>query len=207
MQSLYVEGNTVLHRLPAGLKLGSLIAFSIAVFVSGSLAFLGALLVLAASLYFALPMRPRQAFARLVPIGAAILLVGGFNLIFSPWQVAAVSVLRLSALMFLAAAITAATPVPAFIDTVTRFAMPLERAGLLRAADIGLAVGLVIRFVPDILQRYHAIHDAHRARGIRFRPSGAIVPLIILTLRDADSIADAIDARGIRGGQEKRKTK
>nr|WP_272211873.1 energy-coupling factor transporter transmembrane component T [Marinicella sp. W31]MDC2877763.1 energy-coupling factor transporter transmembrane component T [Marinicella sp. W31] len=154
-----------------------------------------------------MPLKPRQAFARLVPIGAAILLVGGFNLIFNPWLVAALSVLRLSALMFLAAAITASTPVPAFIDTVTRWAMPLERAGLLRAADIGLAIGLVIRFVPDILSRYGAIRDAHRARGIRFRPAGAIVPLIILTLRDADSIADAIDARGIRGGPLERKTK
>ncbi|WP_319517441.1 energy-coupling factor transporter transmembrane protein EcfT [uncultured Martelella sp.] len=207
MQSLYVEGNSFLHRMAPGIKLAGLIAFSIAIFLIGSLTVLGLMMALAAGLYFMLPMQPRQALARLVPIGAAILLVGGFNLIFNPWQVAATSVLRLSALMFLAAAITAATPVPAFIDTITRWAMPLERAGLIRAADIGLAIGLVIRFVPDILSRYSAIRDAHRARGIAFRPLGAIVPLIILTLRDADSIADAIDARGIRGRPQKRKTK
>ncbi|AJY46213.1 energy-coupling factor transporter transmembrane component T family protein [Martelella endophytica] len=207
MQSLYVEGNSLLHRLPAGVKLSVLLAFSIAIFFSASLAVTGGFLAVAAIVYFTLPMRPKQALARLLPIAFAILLVGGFGLLFNPWQLTALSVIRLTALMLLAAAITASTPVPAFIDTVTSAARPLEKAGLVRAADIGLAVGLVIRFVPDILARYGAIRDAHQARGIRFRPTRAIVPLIILTLKDADSIADAIDARGIRGTAEKRNRK
>jgi biotin transport system permease protein len=70
--------------------------------------------------------------------------------------------------------------------------------GLVRAADIGLAVGLVVRFVPEIFDRYQAIREAHEARGLKVRLSTILVPLIILTLRDADSIAAAIDARGIR---------
>lgn len=199
MQSLYVEGNSVLHRMPASVKLVGLLVFSVAVFVATDLKLLAGFTGFAAIIYCRLPLRLRPALARLVPMGLAILLVGGVSLIFNPWQQAAISVLRLSALMLMAAAITAATPVPDFIDVITRAARPLEMAGLLRASDIGLAVGLVIRFVPDILSRYGAIRDAHRARGIRFRPLGAIVPLIILTLREADSIADAIDARGIRG--------
>lgn len=199
MQSLYVEGNSVLHRMPARAKLAGLLAFSMAVFVVADLKLLTGFTAFAAIIYCTLPLRLRPALARLVPMGLAILLVGGVSLIFNPWQQAAISVLRLSALMLMAAAITAATPVPDFIDVITQAARPLEMAGLVRASDIGLAVGLVIRFVPDILSRYGAIRDAHRARGIRFRPHGAIVPLIILTLREADSIADAIDARGIRG--------
>ncbi|WP_180901133.1 energy-coupling factor transporter transmembrane component T family protein [Martelella soudanensis] len=206
MQSLYIEADSILHRLKPGVKVGGLIVFSLAVFVTENLPVLAGFTALAAFVYFTLPMRLRTALARLVPMGLAILLVGGFSLIVNPWQQALASVLRLSALMLAAAAITAATSVPAFIDTITRAARPLEKTGLVRAADIGLAVGLVIRFVPDILSRYGAIRDAHRARGIRFRPRGAIVPLIILTLRDADSIADAIDARGIRG-EDKRNVK
>jgi biotin transport system permease protein len=76
--------------------------------------------------------------------------------------------------------------------------MPLEKVGLVRAADIGLAVGLVVRFAPEVLARYRAIREAHQARGLKIRLSTTLVPLIILTLRDADAIADAIDARGIR---------
>ncbi|MGV0820748.1 energy-coupling factor transporter transmembrane component T family protein [Martelella sp. AMO21009] len=199
MQSLYVEADSILHRMSPGVKLGGLVAFSIAVFLTTNLWGLAGFAAAAAFAYFTLPIGLRPALARLVPMAFAVLLVGGFSLIFNPWEQALASVLRLSALMLAAAAITASTPVPDFVDTITRAARPLERAGLVRAADIGLAVGLVIRFVPDILSSYGAIRDAHRARGIRFRPTGAIVPLIILTLRDADSIADAIDARGIRG--------
>ena len=199
MQSLYVEADSILHRMSPGVKLGGLVVFSLAVFLTANLWGLAGFAAAAAFVYFTLPIRLRPALARLVPMAFAVLLVGGFGLIFNPWEQALTSVLRLSALMLAAAAITATTPVPDFIDTITRAARPLEKTGLVRAADIGLAVGLVIRFVPDILSRYGAIRDAHRARGIRFRPRGAIVPLIILTLRDADSIADAIDARGIRG--------
>ena len=110
-----------------------------------------------------------------------------------------VTVLRLSTLMLLGAAVTATTTVSAFIETITRAAAPLERIGLVKASDIGLSVGLVVRFVPEILSRYEAIREAHRARGIRPKISTILGPLIIATLKDADNIAEAIDARGIRG--------
>jgi biotin transport system permease protein len=84
------------------------------------------------------------------------------------------------------------------MDEITSLARPLEKTGLVRADDIGLAVGLVIRFVPEILGRYTAIREAHIARGLKVRPATILVPLIILTLKDADNIAAAIDARGIR---------
>jgi biotin transport system permease protein len=84
------------------------------------------------------------------------------------------------------------------MDEITSLARPLEKTGLVRADDIGLAVGLVIRFVPEILGRYTAIREAHISRGLKVRPATILVPLIILTLKDADNIAAAIDARGIR---------
>jgi biotin transport system permease protein len=68
-----------------------------------------------------------------------------------------------------------------------------------KASDLGLAIGLVIRFLPEVLGRYQAIRDAHHARGLKPKPLTLAVPLIILTLRNADEIAAAIDARGIRG--------
>ena len=207
MQSLYVEGKTVFHRLPADLKLAALIAVSVGLFLTTRLMVLAGFVVVAGVCYLMLPLTFRQSLARLIPVSAAILFVGLFNLLFQGLEPAAVTVLRLTALMLFAATLTAVTAVPAFIETVSRWAMPLEKAGLLKAADIGLAVGLVIRFVPDILARYGALRDAHRARGIRFSPKSTLVPLIILTLRDADTIADAIDARGIRGKAMERKQK
>ncbi|TCT37335.1 energy-coupling factor transporter transmembrane component T family protein [Martelella mediterranea] len=207
MRSLYVEGDTFLHRRPASLKLIALIVFSIGLFLTESLPVLAAPFFFAAFLYARLPLPPALAVRRLLPVFAAIFLVGVFNLAFHGWHPAAITVIRLTSLMLAGAAITGSTPVADFVETVTKAVYPLERLGLLRAADIGLAVGLVIRFVPDVLNRYDAIAEAHRARGLRFRPLRVLVPLIILTLRDADSIADAIDARGIRAPVTKRKSK
>lgn len=100
--------------------------------------------------------------------------------------------------MLLAASVTATTGIGDFIDEITLAAMPLERLCILQAADVGLSIGLVIRFVPEVVSRYQTIREAHFARGLKVRPLTVAVPLIILTLRSADEIAAAIDARGIR---------
>lgn len=204
MRELYVEGDSLLHRLSASVKLGGLICFSILIFFTDRISLLAVPLLLAGMTYFALPMPLKTALRRLLPIALAILFVGLLTWIFNSAFQALVTVMRLVALMLAAAAITASTPVSAFMETVTRWARPLEKTGLVNAADIGLAVGLVIRFVPDILSRYEALRDAHRARGLRMKPLSTLIPLVILTLRDADKIADAIDARGIRSRARER---
>jgi biotin transport system permease protein len=198
MQSLYVEGGSFLHRLSPRVKLVSLAAFGVVLFLGDNLLLLALAVLAAALLYRGTGLPMRQAAARLRPVFLTIVVVALFSLAFNPWHQAVVALLRLTTLMLAAAAVTATTTIAEFVDEITAFARPLERTGLVRADDIGLAVGLVLRFVPDILNRYHAIREAHAARGLRVRPTTVLAPLIILTLRDADNIAAAIDARGIR---------
>ncbi|WP_176085991.1 energy-coupling factor transporter transmembrane protein EcfT [Martelella sp. HB161492] len=206
MQTLFVDGNTIFHRFSPGVKIAGLVAFSVALFASTSPAALAALLLLALISYAILPLGLKASIARLLPIVGAILLVGIVNLIFSGPVPTAVMVSQLTALMLFGATVTATTTIADFIDVITRWARPLERIGLVNAADIGLSVGLVIRFVPEILTRYGAIRDAHRARGLAPKTGSVIIPLLILTLKDADQVAAAIDARGIRRPQKRRKT-
>ncbi|HWT59105.1 MAG TPA: energy-coupling factor transporter transmembrane protein EcfT [Rhizobium sp.] len=198
MQSLYVEGNSIIHRLSPRVKLLSLAIFSIVLFITGNLVLLSLAVLAAAILYRMVGLPLGAALRRLRPIFLTIAVVALFNLLFNPWQQALVPLLRLTALMLLAAAVTATTSITAFIDEVTALARPLERTGQVQADDIGLALGLVLRFVPEIVDRYQAIREAHRARGLKVRPASLLAPLIILTLKDADNIAAAIDARGIR---------
>lgn len=198
MRSLYVEGDSLLHRTPAGLKLALLAVVSMGLFATRDVAVLAAMTLLACVLYWRCGMGWRAALSGLRPIFLMICAIALFHLVFSSWQEAAVALFRLSALMLAAATVTATTRIGDFIDTITTLASPLERLGLLRAADVGLAVGLVVRFVPEILSRYEAIRDAHRARGVPVRITTLLVPLVISTLREADAVADAIDARGLR---------
>ncbi len=199
MRTLYVEGRSVLHRMPPRAKLLGLATASIVLFATRSIPLLGMFCVASAAVYLLPRLAPREAFERLRPVLLTIVVVGLFTLLFDSAIEAAVFVLRLTSLMLLAAAVTATTGISAFMEEITRLAMPLERIGLVRAADIGLAVGLVIRFVPEVLARTQAIRDAHHARGLKPRMLTLAVPMIILTLGSADEIAAAIDARGLRG--------
>ncbi|MFS8145428.1 energy-coupling factor transporter transmembrane component T family protein [Rhizobium sp. BR 249] len=198
MQSLYVEGNSAMHRLSPRVKLVALAIFSIVVFISENIALLSLAVLMTAIAWRMVGMPLADGLRRLRPVFLTIAIVALFNLIFNHWHDALVTLLRLTALMLLAATVTATTTIAQFIDEVTALARPLERTGRVQADDIGLAIGLVLRFVPEILNRYQAIREAHQARGLQIRPITLLAPLIILTLRDADNVASAIDARGIR---------
>jgi len=207
MNSLYVQGNSYLHRVSPRLKLLLLLCASIAIFLLPSPAFLAIACLAAIIIYGSIGMNWRQSWIRLRPILLTIVVVALATVLLASAEEGLMVLLRLTTLMLLAAAITATTPVSAFIDEVTLAAWPLEKLGLLRASDIGLAVGLVIRFVPEVLSRYHALRQAHQARGLKVRTTTMIVPLIIQTLKSADEIAAAIDARGIRGQRQANPTK
>jgi biotin transport system permease protein len=204
MRTLHVDADTWMHRLAPRTKLIALAVVSVAVFMTDRLPVPGLAVLIAAGLYFGCGLSAREAVRRLRPVLLTIVVVALFSLLFNPILVVAMSVFRLTALVLLAAVVTATTTIGAIVDEITALAGPLEKAGWMRAADVGLAVGLVVRFVPEILDRYGAIRDAYAARGLKFRISTALVPLVILTLRDADSIAAAIEARGIRQDRGKR---
>lgn len=199
LTSLYVEGDTFLHRQRPGLKLALILVFGLALYFTERIAVQAVAMAATGAIYFALPMPFREAIHRLKPVLFTIAVLGLINAwLLSPHE-AAVSTLRLLAVVFLAAAVTATTRIADFMETITWALKPLERLGIVRAADVSLALGLVLRFLPDIFAHYEGLRQAHAARGIAFRPIRAIGPLIILALKDADAIADAIDARGIRG--------
>ncbi len=198
LTSLYIEGDTVFHRLSVRVKLASLLLLSLVLFAVPSLRVLVPALVLTAGLYATTGVSLRDGFARIGFVFFTILFLGVVNLFLLPPLEVLVVVVRLMTLVLFAATVTATTTINAFMDEITVLLTPLERIGLVRAADVSLALGLVLRFVPEIFARYQAIREAHQARGLPLRPMTIIGPLIILTLKDADMIALAIDARGFR---------
>ncbi len=199
LTSLHVAGHTWLHRMPAAPKLAGLALASLALFFISNIPLLAASLLLSAAVYVRLGIPPREALARIRPVLITIALLGLINLLLISPLEALTTTLRLVAVLLLAASVTATTTIAAFMEVVTGALTPLERLGLMKARDAGLALGLVLRFVPEIMERYADLKDAHRARGIPVKLHRLLGPLIIATLKDADAIAQAIDARGIRG--------
>ncbi|MDQ0422955.1 biotin transport system permease protein [Peteryoungia aggregata LMG 23059] len=199
LTSLHIDGTSLLHRIPVKPKLLGLMVFGLALYGIEQPLVLGAALVLTGLVYRSTGIGLSEGLRRLRPVLFTIAFLAAVNLLLLTPLEALITTLRLVAILFLAAAVTASTTIADFMAAVTDLARPLERLGLMKAADLGLALGLVLRFVPDIAQRYEALKEAHAARGIPVKLSRMLGPLIISTLKDADRIAEAIDARGIRG--------
>lgn len=198
MRSLHVEGESFLHRLQPGVKLTALAIVSLCLFTIHTPAVLAIAAVIGLAGHRLLRISPRQIWLRLRPFALIVVVVALFTAVLNSPAEGFIAFFRLAALALSASLVTATTTTGDFIDVITRTALPLERIGLVRAQDVGLSIGLVIRFVPEIVSRYEAIRDAHHARGLKLSPISVAVPLIITTLRSADEIASAIDARGIR---------
>ncbi|MGW9112368.1 energy-coupling factor transporter transmembrane component T family protein [Microbacterium sp. NPDC055683] len=196
MISLYRPGTSPLHRMPAGAKLTVL-----------------AVLALGISLW---PHAPATAAATLVAV-AVLFLLGGFGprvmlrqawtlrwivafmavtqLVFLGPEPAFVNTARVASVVLLAALLTLTTRTGDLLDVVERMLRPLARLGV-DPWRVAFTLSLTIALVPVVADLARRIGEAQRARGVRlgFR---AVVPLLVMSLRHADDVADALSARGI----------
>ena len=195
MLSLYVPGDSFVHRLPAGTKLLVLCTASVALFaVSGIPVHAGELLIVAGLFRVArLPWREtlhqlRPALFFLVPIFL-------FHVFLTDWILGLQTVLRIVVLLLLAVLVTLTTRLSDMIDVIERAARPLRHVGI-NPSKVGMMLSMVIRFVPLMMKEAREILEAQRARGLDRSAIALLVPLLIKTLKMADDLSDAIEARG-----------
>lgn len=188
----------LVHEVPTVVKLLALFGVSILLFILKSPSVLGAVagLVVAGCLSFcrAAVAEWLKSWSLLLTIAVVVIWTAYANGL----EASLVVLIRLGTLSLFATAITSTTTIGQFIDIITKFARPLEMIGIGKAADIGLAIGLAIRFIPEVHACYKQVAAAHHARGLKMRLSTIVAPMVIGTMRGADEIANAIDARCIR---------
>jgi biotin transport system permease protein len=109
-----------------------------------------------------------------------------------------VIVLRMVAAVALANFVTMTTRLADMIAVFQRLARPLRPLGL-SPRRLALAVALVIRFVPVMLDRLEQIGASWRARSPRRPRWRVLVPATLAALDDADRVAEALRARGGAG--------
>jgi biotin transport system permease protein len=198
--ALYVPRATVVHRAPPGLKLLALSLTGVLVFAVPTLPVAGGTLVavLVVGLFVAqLPPRLFVRQARTLVWWLVALLA--LHLVTTDLETGAVAVLRLLALVLAAAVVTATTRVTEMVSVVERLCAPLRLVGI-RPARVGLVIAMALRFVPVLAERADAIREAQAARGGPVRGLRAtatlVVPLLVSVLRMADTVGEALDARG-----------
>jgi energy-coupling factor transport system permease protein len=104
-----------------------------------------------------------------------------------------------------------------FIFVVTtnpsEFAASLNRVGV--SYNIGYAVAIALRYIPDVQDDFHKIKNAQEARGIEMSEKASLIdrikrtvsiifPLIFTSMGRVDTISNAMELRGF--GKNKKRT-
>jgi len=193
--ALYRPGASILHRAPAWAKLLGLIALALAISLfshSGpTIAITGALVVF----LYALALLPPLVLLRQLWLARWIVVIMVITqLVFlTPWDAVANTV-RVVAIVLLAGLLTLTTRSEDLLAALETALGPFTRVGV-DPRRVGLTLSLAISMLPVVAGIARQVRDAQRARGVRlgFR---AVVPMLVLALRHADDLADALSARG-----------
>lgn len=196
MISLYRPGRSVLHRAPAGAKLLGLALLALAMsLVPGSLvasaAWVGAVVVAFGLGGFGAVTLGRQLWAA----RWIVVLMVVTQLIFLTPEAAVVNTTRVVAVVLLAGLLTLTTRTDDLLAAAQRALQPLGRFGV-DPWRVAFLLSLTIALVPVIGDFARRVREAQQARGVRLGVRG-LVPLLVMSLKHADDVSDALTARGI----------
>lgn len=192
---LYQPGHSGLHRLGAGWKVLALVVGGTGLFLVPGLAGQAVALVAVVALYAVARIPWRRMVDQVRPLAWLFAVVFLVQWWVTGWQDGVTVVLRFAALVLLASLVTLTTPTSAMIAAVERALAPLARVGV-NPAKVSMALSLALRFLPMIAGIVAEVRDAQRARGLDRSMVALAVPVIVRTLKTADAVAEALDARG-----------
>jgi len=195
MLGLYIPRASPIHRLPAGPKVAALVVAGLGILAIDAPIPLTALLAGIGAL-FAVARLPARAVAdHLRPVLLLALFFFAVHVVLGDVRTGLITVLRFVILIALATLVTLTTRVSDMVEALERALRPLRVVGI-NPDKASLMISLAIRFVSLLLDQVRAIQEAQRARGLERSVMAVAVPLIVKTLRMANSLTEAIEARG-----------
>lgn len=199
MLTLTSAHRTWAHPLPAGTKLLALALGTLGLFALKTPLALG----LAGLAVVALVLSGGRGFAReslrhLRPLWPIALIIAVWHLVTRAPEAGAVVLLRMGAAVAAANFVTMTTRLSDMLAVMERLLRPARVIGL-KPKALALALALLIRFIPVMLERFDQIATAFRARSPRRAGWRVLMPVTLAALDDAEHVADALRARGGAG--------
>ena len=195
MGSFYFPGDSWLHRMAAGWKLALLML------AGAGLMWVHDWRIQAIALFVVLCLlqqsgaHTRQLWRHISTLSWLVLAL----VLFTAWAqspMAALEVaLRMSALILAALLVSMTTPIAQMMDVVIWLLQPLQKLGWINSERVALVFGLTLRLIPELSLQWHEIREAQAARGLKVSPLTMGVPMLLRTLKRAQDIAEALDAR------------
>lgn len=198
MVTLYRPSDGLLHRMPAGPKTLLLLALVLAVSLLPSVwwtaAVAGGVCVLA---YLVAGLGMLELGRQVVAVRWVVVVTLAGQLVFLGTEPAVANTARVTAAVVLAALLVLTTRVTALLDAIERGLGPLARLRLdpQRAA---LLLTVTLSTLPVLARLAHDVREAQRARGGRASLRLFAVPFLVVALKHADQLGDALTARGVR---------
>lgn len=198
MITLYRPGTGWLHRVPAGPKAVGILVVVLAVSLlptSWWTAVIAASVTALGYLASGLGLRELGRQVLLIRWIITITLIG--QLLFLDVESALSNTSRMVAAILLAALLVLTTRVADLLDAFERGLRPFGRLGV-DPARIALMLAVAINTVPVLARLAGTVREAQRARGTRSSLFTFVVPFLVVALKHADELGDALTARGVR---------
>ncbi len=196
MISLSSPVKTRAHNWPAGFKMSGLCIATACLFAMDDMETQLAAFLIVAILY----VLPGRAFLlaglhQLKVLWPFVVVVGLWHVWADQTSLGASIVLRMISTVGLANLFTMTTRLADMLDVVKAVTRPFQRFGL-NSQVLEIAIALVIRLTPTLLQKGEQLSLSWRARSPRAPTWRIILPFTVLALDDADHVEEALRARG-----------
>jgi len=123
-------------------------------------------------------------------------------------------VLRLMMLILYSSLLTLTTTPMELTDGIESLLKPLEVIKV-PAHEIAMMISIALRFIPTLIEETDKIMKAQTSRGVEFNEGklkdkvlaivSLLIPLFVSAFKRADELANAMEARGYRGGEGRTK--
>lgn len=194
MFDLYRPGNSALHRMAPAIKI-------LALAISGTLLFLAdetpvvlAFAVLTLIFYRLAGLTLSCALEQIRPVAWILALLFIAQFVMNDGATAILIVARFAVLLMLAGLLTLTTRSSEMIAAMERGLRLLRFAGI-NPAKVSLALSLALRFIPVLARITNDVREAQKVRGLERSIIAIAIPVAVRTLRMADAVSDAVEAR------------
>ncbi|HHT19917.1 MAG TPA: energy-coupling factor transporter transmembrane protein EcfT [Tissierellia bacterium] len=226
----YYPADSILHQLDPRVKLFATLVYIITIFVASTFVQY-ALITLFVFMLIRLSQVPFKFMVKgIKPILFVIIFAFLMNIfftrgtpIFSVWRIsiakegiemAFLMAARLILLIIGTSLLTLTSSPIRLTDGLEKAFSPLKKIGF-PAHELAMMMTIALRFIPTLLEETDKIMKAQQARGADFESGNIfrraksliplLVPLFIAAFKRADELANAMEARGYRGGEGRTK--
>ncbi len=199
MIPIHVDGSSLIHRMPAGPKLAAMIGTVALISLTPNGPLLAAWGILVLAGYALAGLLRSQLFRQVHLVRWVIVITVIGQILFVGEAAAVLNTLRIVILILVAALVSLTTRVSDMLETVERLVGRFRRFGADPEA-VGTVLMVAITSIPVIASHFQRVREAHRARRARTNIPAMTTTMLILAIKHADELGDALVARGSHAG-------